>query len=45
MQMEMGFTHFMCATISEAEMAASVGAENVLVAYALVGRISNGLLT
>ena len=37
MQMEMGFTHFMCATISEAEMAASVGAENVLVAYALVG--------
>ena len=37
MQMEMGFTHFMCATISEAEMAASVGAEDVLVAYALVG--------
>ena len=37
MQIEMGFTHFMCATIAEAEMTASAGAENVLVAYALVG--------
>ena len=37
MQRQMGFTHFMCATIAEAEMAASVGAEQVMVAYALVG--------
>ena len=37
MQIDMGFTHFMCATIAEAEMTASVGAENILVAYALVG--------
>lgn len=37
MQMEMGFTHFMCATIAEAEMAASVGAQEVILAYALVG--------
>lgn len=37
MQLKMGFTHFMCATISEAEMTASVGAPHVLVAYGLVG--------
>lgn len=37
MQIELGFTHFMCATIAEAEMTASAGADHVLVAYALVG--------
>ena len=37
MQRDMGITHFMAATIAEAEMAASAGAEHVLVACALVG--------
>ena len=35
--LEMGFTRFKCATIAEAEMAASVGASHVILAYPLVG--------
>ena len=37
LQMEAGITRFKCATIAEAEMAASCGAAHVLVAYPLVG--------
>ncbi|MGI6668999.1 MAG: D-TA family PLP-dependent enzyme [Acetivibrionales bacterium] len=37
MQKSMGITRFMCATISEAEVTASVGVEHILLAYALVG--------
>lgn len=37
MQLGLGITRFMCATIPEAEVTASVGAEHVLLAYALVG--------
>jgi D-serine deaminase-like pyridoxal phosphate-dependent protein len=36
-QLEMGITRFKCAAISEAEMTASCGAGDVLVAYPLVG--------
>ncbi len=37
MQIEMGITRFKCATIAEAETAASYGASHVLVAYPLIG--------
>ncbi len=37
MQIELGITRFKCATIAEAEMAASYGASHVLVAYPLIG--------
>lgn len=37
LQMKAGITRFKCATIAEAEMAAGCGAEDVLVAYPLVG--------
>ena len=37
MQIEMGITRFKCATIAEAEVAASYGAKHVLVAYPLIG--------
>ena len=37
LQMEMGITHFKCATIAEAEMVAGTGAPEVLLAYPLVG--------
>lgn len=37
MQMEMGIVRFKCATLAEAEMTASCGAEHVLLAYPLVG--------
>ncbi|KMW13313.1 D-TA family PLP-dependent enzyme [Enterocloster citroniae] len=37
LQMSAGITRFKCATIAEAEMAASCGAGDVLVAYPLVG--------
>lgn len=35
--LEMGISRFKCATIAEAEMAASVGATHVILAYPLVG--------
>ena len=37
MQMDMGITRFKCATIAEAEMLAGCGAEDILLAYPLVG--------
>ncbi len=37
MQIAMGITRFMCATVAEAELAAISGAPDVLLAYALVG--------
>ena len=37
MQLEMGISKFKCATIAEAEMAASAEASDVLVAYQMVG--------
>lgn len=37
MQIEEGITKFKCATIAEAELAASAGAKDVLIAYPLVG--------
>lgn len=37
LMMEQGITRFKCATIAEAEMVANCGAENVLLAYPLVG--------
>ncbi|WP_294569954.1 D-TA family PLP-dependent enzyme [uncultured Subdoligranulum sp.] len=37
MQLEKGITHFKCATIAEAEMAARAGAQAVALAYPLVG--------
>ncbi|RRD96208.1 D-TA family PLP-dependent enzyme [Clostridiales bacterium COT073_COT-073] len=37
LQMSAGITRFKCATIAEAQMVASCGAEHVLVAYPLVG--------
>lgn len=37
LQMDFGITHFKCATIAEAEMAAQCGAGDVLLAYPLVG--------
>lgn len=37
LQMEYGISRFKCATIAEAEMAASCGASHVLLAYPLVG--------
>lgn len=40
-QLELGITKFKCATVAEAEMAASVGAPDVLLAYQPVG--PNGL--
>lgn len=36
-QLEQGITKFKCATIAEAEMAASAGAPDVLIAYPIVG--------
>lgn len=37
MQIDMGITRFKCATLSEARMTASCGAEHILLAYPLVG--------
>ncbi len=37
LQLEEGITKFKCATIAEAEMAASAGAKDVLIAYPMVG--------
>ncbi len=37
LQMEMGIKRFKCATIAEAEMVADCGAEDILLAYPLVG--------
>ncbi len=37
LQTERGITKFKCSTIAEAEMAASAGAEDILLAYQLVG--------
>lgn len=37
MQLEAGITRHKCATVAEAEMIASAGAEDVLIAYPLVG--------
>lgn len=37
MQLEAGITKFKCATITEAEMAAGAGAQDVLIAYPIVG--------
>lgn len=37
LMLESGITHHKCATIAEAEMLASVGVEDVLVAYQMVG--------
>src|SRR5436190_12457930 len=37
LQIEHGITNYKCATIAEAEMAATEGARDVLIAYQLVG--------
>ena len=37
LHLEMGITRFKCATVAEAEMAASAGATHVILAYPLVG--------
>ena len=37
LQMEAGITRFKCATVAEAEMAAGVGAKQLVIAYPLVG--------
>ncbi len=37
MQLDEGITKFKCATIAEAEMAASAGAKDILIAYPVVG--------
>src|SRR6266705_2024939 len=39
LQLGLGITKFKCATIAEAEMAASAGASDLLLAYQLVGPI------
>src|SRR5438445_9669770 len=37
MQLEAGITKYKCATIAEAEMAAGAGAQDILLAYPIVG--------
>jgi D-serine deaminase-like pyridoxal phosphate-dependent protein len=44
LQIELGINKFKCATIAEAEMAASAGARDVLIAYQMVGPNQGRLL-